>query len=87
MTPTIVTKGEDGGMGVVQYCHDQLSATESSITDNPYIAAVLANMPTGLPQQPEVNRSNADVLHSQRSHKLHKEMELVEKSIRQTVQQ
>ena len=43
----------------------------------------LANMPTGLAWQPEKSHSDKDVVRSQHSHRLHKEMELIEESIRQ----
>ena len=60
---------------------DNHTAEKSSTATNPYVAAILANMPTGLPRQPEESHSSLDVVCSQRSHKLHKEIELIEESI------
>ena len=85
MLPKTTVPGEEGdGVTVEQHHHDQLSAEESSMAANPYVAAILANMPTGLPWLPEEPHLDKDVVRSQHSHKLHKEMELIEESIRQT---
>ena len=78
--------GRKEGVGVTeeQHYHDQWSAQESSIAANPYVAAILANMPTGLPWKSEDTLTDQDEVLSQHSHKLHKEMELIAESVRQT---
>ena len=68
---------------VDEHQQDQLSAEKNSMPTNPYVAAILANMPTGLPRQPEESHSSRDVVHSQQSKKLNKEIELIQDSIRQ----
>ena len=82
MTSTIMAEGVSGE----QQQQDQLSAEKSRMATNPYVAAILANIPTGLPRQPEESHSSPDVVTSQCSHKLHKEIELIEESIRQARQ-
>ena len=77
---TTVLGEESDGVTVEQHHHDQWSAEESSMAAN---SSWLVNMPTGLAWQPEKSHSDKDVVRSQHSHKLHKEMELTEESIRQ----
>ena len=85
MLPRTTVPGDEGvGVTEEQHYHDQWSAQESSIAANPYVAAILANMPTALSWQSEDTLTDQDVVRSQHSHKLHKEMELIAESVRQT---